>query len=82
MYSGLAGFSAGVIDIAFIILTMVLNKQILHYGGEAALAVFGAAITCSSMFQHLFSGVGQAGQPITSMNFGAGQPRRIHEVRK
>ena len=82
MYSGLAGFSAGVIDIAFIILTMVLNSQILHYGGEAAFAGFGAAITCSSMFQHLFSGVGQAGQPIISMNFGAGQPRRIHEVRK
>ncbi len=76
----LAGFSAGMIDIAFIILTVVLNKQILRYGGEAALAVFGVAITCSSMFQHLFSGVGQAGQPIISMNFGAGQPERIHEA--
>ena len=78
----LAGFSAGVIDIAFIVLTVILNKQILRYGGEAALAVFGVVITCSSMFQHLFSGVGQAIQPIVSMNFGAGQFDRIRKIDK
>lgn len=76
----IAGFSAGVIDIAFIVLTVILNKQILRYGGEATLAVFGVVITCSSMFQHLFSGVGQAIQPIVSMNFGAGQIKRIQEL--
>lgn len=78
----IAGFSAGIIDIAFIVLTVILNKQVLRYGGEAALAVFGVVITCSSMFQHLFSGVGQAIQPIVSMNFGAGQMQRIREVDK
>lgn len=78
----IAGLSAGVIDIAFIILTVILNKQILRYGGEAALTVFGVLISCSGMFQHLFSGVGQAIQPIVSMNFGAGQFQRIREVDK
>lgn len=78
----IAGFSAGVIDIAFIVLTVILNKQVLRYGGEAALTVFGVLITCSSMFQHLYSGVGQAIQPIVSMNFGAGQIQRIREVDK
>lgn len=78
----IAGFSVGVIDIAFIVLTVILNKQVLRYGGEAALTVFGVIITCSSMFQHLFSGVGQAIQPIVSMNFGAGQIQRIREVDK
>lgn len=78
----IAGFSAGVIDIAFIVLTVILNKQILRYGGEPALAVFGVVITCSSMFQHLFSGVGQAIQPIVSMNFGAEQFQRIREIDK
>ncbi len=78
----IAGFSAGVIDIAFIILTVIQNKQILRYGGEAALTVFGVIITCSGMFQHLFSGVGQAVQPIVAMNFGAGQIQRIREADK
>ncbi len=77
-----AGFSAGVIDIAFIVLTVILNKQILKYGGEAALAIFGMVITCSSMFQHLFTGVGLAIQPIVSTNFGAGQIERIREIDK
>lgn len=74
------GLSASVIDVAFIVLTVILNKQIIRYSGEAALAVFGVVITCSSMFQHLFSGVGQAIQPIVSTNFGAGHFHRIHEV--
>ena len=78
----IAGFSAGVIDVAFIVLTVILNKQVLRYGGEPALAVFGVVITCSSMFQHLFSGVGQALQPIVSINFGAGQMERIRVVDK
>jgi len=78
----IAGFSAGIIDIAFIVLTVILNKQVLRYGGEASLTVFGVIITCSSMFQHLFSGVGQAIQPIVSMNFGAGQIQRIRELDK
>ncbi len=77
-----AGFSASVIDIAFIVLTVILNKQVLRYGGEAALAVFGVVITCSSLFQHLFSGVGQAIQPIVSTNFGAGLKKRIHVIDK
>lgn len=77
-----AGFSAGVIDIAFIVLTVILNNQILKYGGEAALAVFGMVITCSSMFQHLFTGVGLAIQPIVSTNYGAGLTERIREVDK
>lgn len=75
-----AGFSASVIDIAFIVLTVILNKQVLRYGGESSLAVFGVIISCSSIFQHLFSGVGQAIQPIVSMNYGAGLTYRIREA--
>ena len=77
-----AGFSAGVINITYIILTVILNKQVLRYGGEAALAVFGMVTTCSLMFQHLYSGVGQAIQPIVSMNYGSGQMQRIREIDK
>lgn len=72
-----AGFGAGLLDIALIVLTCILNNQVMHYGGPAAMAVFGIVITVSSLFQHLFSGVGQAVQPIVSTNYGANKIDRI-----
>lgn len=77
-----AGFSASVLEFAFIILTCILNNQIMRYGGETALAVFGVVLTCSGMFQHIFTGVGQTIQPIATTNFGAGQIRRIASLRR
>ncbi len=74
------GFGASVLDIAIIVLTAMLNNQVMRYGGTAALAVFGVMITISSLFQHLFSGVGQAIQPIVSVNFGAGETDRIRQT--
>ena len=75
-----AGFSASVLEFAFIILTCILNNQIMRYGGETALAVFGVVLTCSGMFQHIFTGVGQTIQPIATTNFGAGQIMRIYFI--
>lgn len=77
-----AGFSASVLEFAFIILTCILNNQIMRYGGETALAVFGVVLTCSGMFQHIFTGVGQTIQPIATTNFVAGQIRRIASLRR
>ena len=77
-----AGFSASVLEFAFIILTCILNNQIMRYGGETPLAVFGVVLTCSGMFQHIFTGVGQTIQPIATTNFGAGQIRRIASLRR
>lgn len=76
-----AGFSASVLEFAFIVLTCILNNQIMRYGGEVALAVFGVVLTCSGMFQHIFTGVGQAIQPIVTTNYGAGQIKRIVYLR-
>lgn len=70
------------LEFAFIILTCILNNQIMRYGGETALAVFGVVLTCSGMFQHIFTGVGQTIQPIATTNFGAGQIRRIASLRR
>ena len=72
-----AGFSASIMELAFIVLTCILNNQIMRYGGEVALAVFGVVLTCSEMFQHIFTGVGQAIQPIATTNYGARQIKRI-----
>lgn len=79
--SASAGFSASVLEFAFIVLTCILNNRIMKYGGETALSVFGVVLTCSGMFQHIFTGVGQAIQPIAANNYGAGQIERISRLR-
>lgn len=75
-----AGISAGLIDVAYISLTILLNNQVMKYGNEAVLAVFGVANTCISTFQRVYDGVGQAVQPIISTNYGGHQYRRIFEL--
>lgn len=77
-----AGFSACVLEFAFIVLTCILNNQIMRYGGETALSVFGVVLSCSGMFQHMYTGVGQAIQPIATTNFGAGRAERIASLRR
>lgn len=76
-----SGFSASVLEFAFIVLTCILNNQIMRYGGEVPLAVFSVVLSCSGMFQHIFTGVGQAIQPIITNNYGAGQMGRISQIR-
>ncbi|MFQ9985692.1 MAG: MATE family efflux transporter [Lachnospiraceae bacterium] len=77
-----SGFSASVLELAFIVLTCILNNQIMRYGGEVPLAVFSVVLTCSGMFQHIFTGVGQAIQPIITNNYGAGHMGRISQIRR
>ena len=76
------GFGAGMLDLANVILFCLINNQIIRYGGVTYLAVFGAAETMSTLFQSLFSGVGQALQPIVSTNFGAKETGRVRRALK
>ncbi len=76
------GFGAGMLDFANVVLFCILNNQIMSYGGTDYLAVFGAVGTMSTLFQSLFSGVGQAVQPVVSVNYGAGEHKRVRGVLK
>lgn len=53
------------------ILTVLFNRQILRYLGTNALAVYGIIVNISSFVQCCAYSVGQAAQPIISMNLGA-----------
>lgn len=72
-----AGFSTFFIDIAMGILTMLFNRQIMKYSGADALAVYGVIVNISTFVQCCAYGIGQASQPVLSVNFGAGQFHRI-----
>lgn len=74
------GFSTFFIDIAMGILTLLFNRQIMKYAGADALAVYGMIVNISTMVQCCGYSIGQAAQPILSMNFGAGQGQRIRRT--
>ena len=76
------GFGASVLDLGVVIISVLMNNQIMKYGGTVELAVYGVAATVASLFQALFSGVGQAIQPLVSVNFGAGEIGRVRRFWK
>lgn len=76
------GFSSGVSALAVIAVSFIANNQIMNYLGGAALAVYGVLGTVSSLFTSIFSGIGQAIQPITSENYGAGKIDRCWAVER
>lgn len=76
----LAGFSAGVLELGTVIISTVVNNQIMKYSSEANLAVYGVISTVAALFQALFGGVGLAVQPLSSANYGARQPDRIRKT--
>lgn len=75
-----AGASSGLLELATAILISLFNYKIMKYSGATTLAVYGVICTCSSLFQALFGGVGQAVQPIVSTNYGAQQSKRIQKT--
>lgn len=76
------GVGAGLSQVAMAVVAFVVNNQIMKYSGAAALAVYGFLGTVSALFLSVFSGIGQATQPIVSENFGAGHHKRYTEVGK
>lgn len=74
------GFSTFFIDIAMGILTMLFNRQILRWLDADALSVYAVVINISTFVQCCAYSIGQAAQPILSVNYGAGKPARIRET--
>ena len=74
------GFSTFFIDVAMGILTVLFNRQIMQYLGTNALAIYGPIVNVSTFVQCCAYSVGQASQPIISINFGAKQWKRIRDV--
>ncbi len=76
------GFSTFFIDVAMGILTVLFNRQILKYLGTDALSIYGIIINISTFVQCCAYSIGQASQPIISINYGAGKGERINQTLK
>lgn len=63
-------------------IVLLFNIQILKYCGENALSVYSVVSNCVILFNSLFTGVGQSIQPVIATNYGAGQWKRINQIKK
>lgn len=79
---GITGFSTFFTDMAMGILTILFNRQIMKYLGTNALAVYAVIINISTFVQCCAYSVGQAAQPIISVNFGVDKGDRILKTLK
>lgn len=64
------------------ILTILFNRQIMRYLGTNELSIYGIIVNISTFVQCCAYSVGQASQPIISVNFGGKQGCRIKETLK
>lgn len=74
------GIPTCIIDVATAVISVLFNRQIMKYLGTSALSVYGIIINISCFVQCCAYSVGQASQPIISMNLGAGKYGRIKET--
>lgn len=78
----ITGFPTFFIDVAMGILTILFNRQIMKYLGINALSVYGVIVNLSTFVQSCAYSVGQAAQPLISVNFGARLGNRVKETLK
>ncbi len=76
------GVGAGILDLGTVVTALIMNNQLLRYGGTSVLAVYGAVATMLALFQSMFGGVGQAIQPLVSSNYALRQRARINQAMK
>ena len=74
------GFSAFFADLAMGIVTALLNRGIVRYAGTDALAVYSVIVYVGTCAQCSAYSVGQAAQPLFSINFGARKWDRIRQT--
>ena len=66
-----SGVSSLINELANAFIVLLLNRQILKYCGTSELAVYGVISNCIVLFNSIYSGVGQAAQPLLSYAYGA-----------
>ncbi|ABX42765.1 MATE family efflux transporter [Lachnoclostridium phytofermentans] len=76
--SGLASF---LIEISNGIVTFLFNIQLVKYIGDIGITVYSIIANSSFIVMSLANGVAQASQPILAINFGAGERKRVDEVK-
>ena len=76
----LIGMSPFLMNFAASFVVALLNRQLLFYGGDLAVGVYGLVNTYCSFLVMFILGLCQGMQPIAGYNYGAGHNHRLREV--
>ena len=74
------GISPFSMNVAAFAVVAVLNRQLIHFGGNDAMTVYGAANSAMGLIFMMMLGICQAMQPIAGYNYGARRNDRLREV--
>lgn len=74
------GSAPFLMQMAASLLTVVLNKNLLYYGGEKAISVFGIIDSLDMLIFMPIFGINQGSQPIIGYNYGAKNYRRVRQT--
>ncbi|NLB21133.1 MAG: MATE family efflux transporter, partial [Clostridium sp.] len=61
---------------------MILNKSLVHYGGDTALAIIGIIMSMMTFLVMPAMGISQGAQPIIGFNYGSKQFERVKDTLK
>ncbi len=76
------GFAPFVLQIASSILALIMNKSLVHYGGDIAISGMGVVNSILLFIQMPIYGINQGSQPIIGYNYGAKRYDRVKETLK
>lgn len=74
------GISPFLLNSAACLIVILINKGLLHYGGDYAVAAYGIVNRVTFVFIMVVLGLTQGMQPIAGYNFGAKKTDRLFEV--
>ncbi len=76
------GLSPFLINLCACLVVIIINRQLVIYGGDVAVGAYGIANRLSFFFVMVVIGINQGMQPIAGFNFGAKHFARLNQVLK
>ena len=76
------GISPFLMNVFMCIVVIIMNNQLVKYGGDLAVGSYGIANGIATIFGMIVMGINQGMQPIAGYNYGARQPDRVFRVLK
>ena len=74
------GLGPFLMNTAACLVTMFINQQLRHYGGDLAIGAYGIINRISFLFIMVIMGINQGMQPIASYNYGAGNRGELRSL--
>lgn len=74
------GAAPSLVNAASCLINVIINRTLLEYGGDGAVATVGIFVTYTSLLTSVVLGICQGMQPVVGYNYGAGQYDRLRKA--